>query len=208
MSVGVSFTPPPPTLPYVPFSSGDASTAPVARASGAYVLRRTGPLGVWVATLAVAGSTNTTAEVKLAGATVGTVTLGNADVYEELDLSAVTGTAGQLVVVNVTAVGTDAKGLTVRDVIGHNRDSLADVSPLRQVDRMQVPLLMIQGAADQEVPSEDSRGFAQAMVKAKKELMYISLPQADHYLSRPTDRANVLAKVADFLTTMIPPPAP
>lgn len=100
--------------------------------------------------------------------------------------------------------GTYSLGLTVRDEIGHNRDALATISPLRQVDRMQVPLLMIQGGADEEVPQEDSRGFAHDMVKANKDLLYVGLPNADHAVSRAEDRAAVLSRLTAFLAAMNP----
>lgn len=99
-------------------------------------------------------------------------------------------------------------GGVTRDRIGQNRDALAAVSPLRQVDRMVSPLLMIQGGADQEVPQEDSRSFMRAMVNAGKEMMYVGLPQADHSLTRPQDRTAVLNRLEAFLAAMVPPPAP
>lgn len=111
-----SYTPPPQVIPPAPllvFSFGDSITAPAVSASGKYRLRQAGPLGVWFAELVTAGTTTTVAQVKRNGAVVGTVNLVNGDTEEALDLSAVTGAAGDLLTVTCTQVGTAALGLTI-----------------------------------------------------------------------------------------------
>lgn len=103
----------PTVTPYLVFSSGDAGTAPVARASGKYKLRKAGPLGIWIAELTTAGTANTTSQVRQNGNLLGTLTLGNAVTETTLDLSAVIGAVGDLVTVTITAVGAAALGLTI-----------------------------------------------------------------------------------------------
>lgn len=113
--------PPPPPLeplperpvPYLPFSYGNFDTAVAVSESSSYTLRRSGPLGVWVATLEAAGSSSTTVDVKLEGVVLDTVTLASTDTYEELDLTGEWGSAGERLRVEVTAAGTGAEGLVV-----------------------------------------------------------------------------------------------
>lgn len=98
---------------YMPFSNGDKDTAPTVVESGVYELRTSNYLGVWVARLAVAGTSSTTVDVKLDGVVLDTFTLGSGATRDELDLSAYFGETAQDVTVETTAVGTGAKGLTI-----------------------------------------------------------------------------------------------
>lgn len=98
---------------YMPFSNGDQDTTPTVAESGVYELRTSNYLGVWIARLKVAGLTTTTVLVKQNGSTIGTFSLTSGLTRLELDLSAVFGETGDDMTCETTAVGTDAKGLTV-----------------------------------------------------------------------------------------------
>jgi hypothetical protein len=99
--------------PYVTFSNGDKNTAPTVAESGVYELQASDFLGVWVARLKVAGTTNTVVDVLLEDVVLDTVTLGSGVTRAELDLSSYFGEAGEAVTVETTAVGTGARGLTM-----------------------------------------------------------------------------------------------
>jgi len=108
-TVGVDNTP----IPYVPYTYGNKTTAVAVAESGEYELQFDQPLGIWIARLRTAGTTNTVVAIYLEGVSVGTITLGNAEARDVVDLSAVIGLTEEGVAVGVTTAGTGAKGLVV-----------------------------------------------------------------------------------------------
>lgn len=55
------------------------------------------------------------------------------------------------------------------------------VSPLDQVEKVNVPILVIHGDIDQRVPVEHSRLFVDELKKLNKDHKYVELEGADHF---------------------------
>jgi dipeptidyl aminopeptidase/acylaminoacyl peptidase len=77
--------------------------------------------------------------------------------------------------------------------------SVNDNSPIAQVDRIGVPLLIVHGDADRSVMIEQSRSFVAALDKAGKPYRYIEQPDGDHYLSNQSHRVEFFEALEDFL---------
>jgi dipeptidyl aminopeptidase/acylaminoacyl peptidase len=79
------------------------------------------------------------------------------------------------------------------------------ISPLRSVDKISVPVLLIHGRSDSVVPYEQSTLMEAAMKKAGKQVDFITLPDEDHWLSRDTTRQQMLQTTVTFLEKYNPP---
>ena len=55
------------------------------------------------------------------------------------------------------------------------------VSPLLEVDKVNVPILLIHGDVDQRVPVEHAEKYLKALEKAEKQHTYVELEGADHF---------------------------
>ena len=77
--------------------------------------------------------------------------------------------------------------------------SVADNSPLRQVDRIGVPLLIVHGDVDRNVMIEQSRDLVDALGSAGKPHIYIEQSNGDHFLSLASHRLELFEAMDDFL---------
>lgn len=100
----------------------------------------------------------------------------------------------------------DSRFLKHRARIRGNDSSrtLNDVSPLRQVNTVAVPLLLIHGTDDNNVPVKQSDSMASALKKAGKPFEYVRIKDGDHSLWDPGQRENLLAAVERHLATYNP----
>lgn len=73
------------------------------------------------------------------------------------------------------------------------------VSPIKSVDRIKAPLMLIHGAKDVTVDHNQSVIMQKAMAKADKNVEFVSLPLADHYFTREEDRMMLLQSMEEFL---------
>jgi dipeptidyl aminopeptidase/acylaminoacyl peptidase len=55
------------------------------------------------------------------------------------------------------------------------------ISPLEEVDKVNVPILLIHGDVDQRVPLEHAEKYRDALVDAGKPHTYLELEGADHF---------------------------
>ncbi|HEX4742407.1 MAG TPA: S9 family peptidase [Caulobacteraceae bacterium] len=83
--------------------------------------------------------------------------------------------------------------------------SLDEISPIRHLDRVTVPLLLIHGKDDTVVPYEQSQMMANALQKAGKDVRLVTLKSEDHWLSRGETRLQMLQATMDFLEKNNPP---
>ena len=94
--------------------------------------------------------------------------------------------------------------LGVKDI---DDPSVDERSPLRHVDAIHVPLLLIHGRDDMVVPYQQSRLLADALDKLHKPYRFVELKAEDHWLSHSATRLQMLTEVAAFLKLNNPAPS-
>ncbi len=84
-------------------------------------------------------------------------------------------------------------------------DAVLDkLSPIKHVDRVDIPVLLIHGRDDTVVPIEQSRRMADALKDEGKQVQSIELPGEDHWLSRGETRFQMLDATIKFLAVNNP----
>ncbi|NQZ21616.1 MAG: S9 family peptidase [Colwellia sp.] len=61
------------------------------------------------------------------------------------------------------------------------RPTITGISPLSQVEKVNIPILVIHGDIDQRVPVSHSRDFVAELKKYQKDFKYVELEDADHF---------------------------
>jgi dipeptidyl aminopeptidase/acylaminoacyl peptidase len=85
-------------------------------------------------------------------------------------------------------------------------DPSADaISPLKHLDAIAVPVLLIHGKDDTIVPFEQSQQMYDALKSAHKNVQLLPLEGEDHWLSRSETRLEMLKTSVDFLREHNPP---
>jgi dipeptidyl aminopeptidase/acylaminoacyl peptidase len=88
---------------------------------------------------------------------------------------------------------------------GPNDASADAISPLRHVDAITVPVLLIHGRDDTVVPFEQSQLIYDSMRGANKDVELVALKGEDHWLSRSETRLQMLRASVEFLRAHNPP---
>jgi dipeptidyl aminopeptidase/acylaminoacyl peptidase len=86
-----------------------------------------------------------------------------------------------------------------RRSMGDDMDHLRAVSPIRNADKVHVPVLLIHGVDDSVVPIEQSRNMDAALRRAGKQVRYVELKGDDHWLSAASTRTQMLQEIEKFL---------
>jgi cephalosporin-C deacetylase-like acetyl esterase len=87
-----------------------------------------------------------------------------------------------------------------------SRDPAVDaISPIKHIDVIDVPVLLIHGKDDTVVPFEQSQAMYDAMHRANKDVQLVELKAEDHWLSRSETRLQMLRASVDFLREHNPP---
>jgi dipeptidyl aminopeptidase/acylaminoacyl peptidase len=97
---------------------------------------------------------------------------------------------------------------TIKRQIGLDREKLKHDSPHLHAAEFKVPLLMLQGDMDAQVPFEQSVVMDQALTRAHIAHRFVAVPGADHQFSEVKDRALLLKETEDFLREHLPVAAP
>ena len=85
-------------------------------------------------------------------------------------------------------------------------DPLLDrISPIKHVDAINVPVLLVHGRDDTVVPFKQSSLMFDAMTAAHKKVQLVELKQEDHWLSRSETRLQMLEATVAFLRANNPP---
>jgi dipeptidyl aminopeptidase/acylaminoacyl peptidase len=79
------------------------------------------------------------------------------------------------------------------------------ISPIKHIDKITIPVLLIHGKDDTVVPFAQSEDMVDAMRKAGKNVSFVQLDGEDHWLSRSATRQAMLKATADFLKANNPP---
>jgi dipeptidyl aminopeptidase/acylaminoacyl peptidase len=90
-------------------------------------------------------------------------------------------------------------------VSGPNDPVLDAISPIKHLDAVNVPVLLIHGRDDTVVPYEQSSVMADALRRAKKDVEFVTLQHEDHWLSRSETRLQMLQASVAFLKAHNPP---
>ena len=106
--------------------------------------------------------------------------------------------------------GVDARYLTrywgrYWGVSGSTDPLLNGLSPVKHVDVVNVPVLLIHGRDDTVVPYEQSQLMFDALKGAKKNVQLVTLKKEDHWLSRGETRLQMLNASVAFLRANNPP---
>ncbi|MDP3489210.1 MAG: S9 family peptidase [Phenylobacterium sp.] len=89
----------------------------------------------------------------------------------------------------------------LRKALGNaGRDNLRAGSPINQVDRFAIPVLLVHGALDTTVQIEHSEYMRNAMVAAGKDVQFIRLDDDNHNLYKAANRLTMLDALAVFLS--------
>lgn len=94
-----------------------------------------------------------------------------------------------------------------REQIGVNRDKLREDSPLKHIDEIQIPILLVHGDKDYQVEVDHSKKMAAALKRAKKPHRAVFLEDATHQLDRKSDRVTLLKELEKFLLEYLGPGA-
>jgi acetyl esterase/lipase len=92
--------------------------------------------------------------------------------------------------------------------LGTDSEKLKRDSPRLHVSDFKVPLLMLQGKRDYQVPFEQSETMDAALKRAGKPHRFVVVPDADHQFSAVKDRAVLLRETEAFLAEHLPVAAP
>jgi dipeptidyl aminopeptidase/acylaminoacyl peptidase len=85
-------------------------------------------------------------------------------------------------------------------------DPLVDsLSPIRHVNAVNVPVMLIHGVDDTVVPFKQSSLLYEALIAAGKNVKLVRLKHEDHWLSRGETRLQMLQSSVDFLRANNPP---
>lgn len=89
--------------------------------------------------------------------------------------------------------------------VGDDKAALQEVSPLHNADKIKIPVLLVHGGQDRQVPPEHSQNMHKALVEAGKDVTYIELEAANHYLTNNDDRVATLRAFEEFLAEHLQP---
>jgi dipeptidyl aminopeptidase/acylaminoacyl peptidase len=90
-------------------------------------------------------------------------------------------------------------------VKGPDDPALDAISPIKHLDAVNVPVLLIHGKDDTVVPYEQSQFFYDALRRANKPVSLVTLKHEDHWLSRSETRLQMLQTTVAFLRANNPP---
>ena len=87
----------------------------------------------------------------------------------------------------------------VKKQIGDDYDRLWQISPLKHVDKITKPVLLIHGSKDRVVRVRHSDKMASKLKRADKAVRYLEIDGADHYLSNNEHRLQTFTEIESFL---------
>ena len=92
----------------------------------------------------------------------------------------------------------------VKKQIGDDFSKLWDVSPQKHADKIKAPVLLIHGTKDRVVRVEQSEDMFDEFEDEDKQVEYLEIEKADHYLSNNEHRLQTFAAMDKFLNTFLP----
>jgi dipeptidyl aminopeptidase/acylaminoacyl peptidase len=103
----------------------------------------------------------------------------------------------------------DHYGQTIQSTIaqkqfGNDASQLKQTSPLRMVEKVKIPILLLHGKDDTTVPVEQSRMMAEELKDAGKNYEYIEFADGTHHLDYLPDRKQTFEAMDKFLKKYLP----
>ena len=95
-----------------------------------------------------------------------------------------------------------------RQLHGEERIDLAAISPLRQAERLSVPVLIGHGEQDIRVPVDQSRDLVRALARRRANVESVFYPRSGHDFASSEESADFLRRVEAFLARHNPAAAP
>lgn len=92
----------------------------------------------------------------------------------------------------------------MRDQIGNDSEQLIKTSPVRMIDKIKIPILLIHGSKDAVVSVEQSRIMADELKDQHKTFEYIELEDGTHYLDNLQHRKQTFEAMEAFLKKYLP----
>lgn len=92
----------------------------------------------------------------------------------------------------------------VREQLGNDPAKLKKVSPIRNIEKIKTPILLIHGSDDVIVPVDQSREMAEELKSAKKTYEYIELEAGSHHLDFLPHRQQTFEAMEVFLNKYLP----
>ncbi len=89
--------------------------------------------------------------------------------------------------------------------VDKNPELAVQRSPLRLVNKVEAPILLLHGLHDSVVPFEQSERMANALKAAGKTYRFVPLDKEDHWMSREATRQQMLAEAVAFVELHNPP---
>ena len=86
-----------------------------------------------------------------------------------------------------------------REQLGTDKEKLKADSPLRHVDQIEMPVLLIHGDKDYQVEVDHTRKMDAALRRANKSHRTVLIEDATHQLDRKSDRITLLTEIERFL---------
>jgi dienelactone hydrolase len=99
-------------------------------------------------------------------------------------------------------------GDSIKKQLGADPEKLKRDSPRLHAADFKVPLLILHGKMDAQVPFEQSEVMDEALKRARIPHRFIVVPDADHQFSGVNDRATLLRETDAFLREYLPAEAP
>jgi dipeptidyl aminopeptidase/acylaminoacyl peptidase len=93
---------------------------------------------------------------------------------------------------------------TARKQFGEDKQQLKETSPVRLVEQIKAPVLLIHGKDDTVVPVAQSRDMANALKAKNKDYQYIELENGTHNLDYLPDRQQTFEAIDKFLKKHLP----
>ncbi|HVO45276.1 MAG TPA: prolyl oligopeptidase family serine peptidase [Steroidobacteraceae bacterium] len=90
-------------------------------------------------------------------------------------------------------------------ITGYDDPVLDQISPIKHIDKVDVPVMLIHGRDDTVVAYEQSEVMQKALRDANKRVEFITLKKEDHWLSRSETRLQMLQTSVAFLKANNPP---
>jgi dipeptidyl aminopeptidase/acylaminoacyl peptidase len=90
-------------------------------------------------------------------------------------------------------------------ITGPDDRKLDEISPIKHIAAVNIPILLIHGKDDTVVGYEQSSAMFDALKRANKDVELVTLKNEDHWLSRSETRLQMLQSSVTFLRAHNPP---